>query len=65
MGLKYVDVYHYYWIGFEGSLMRDQEGLMFHMSGCYLILPKKCGTIDTSEISFLIFNNFVIRSGFS
>lgn len=40
MGLKYVDVYHYYWIGFEGSLMRDQEGLMFHMSGCYLILPK-------------------------
>lgn len=31
MGLKYVDVYHYYWIGFEGSLMRDQEGLMFHI----------------------------------
>lgn len=22
IGLKYVDVYHYYWIGFEGSLMR-------------------------------------------
>lgn len=52
MGLKYVDVYHYYWIGFEGSLMRDQEGLMFHMSGCYLILPKNAVQLTLVKYHF-------------
>lgn len=53
IGLKYVDVFLPLLLNsFEGSLMRDQEGLMFHMSGCYLILPKNAVQLTLVKYHF-------------